>query len=128
MSFSRTARRSCAGSDSAMTATPTEAFNARELAPGVESSLKIADRVYGRHSCVAYQVCKERENNGFSRFRFPIFMRVREASGVTGPRRRSKMISAASASDSIARGPEPARNAAALERQVRASGSSRHRE
>ena len=49
MSFSRTARRSCAGSDSAMTATPTEAFNARELAPRVESSLRIADRVYGRH-------------------------------------------------------------------------------
>ena len=32
-----------------MTATPTEAFNARELAPRVESSLRIADRVYGRH-------------------------------------------------------------------------------
>ena len=34
-----------------MTATPTEAFNARELAPRVESSLRVADRVCGRHNC-----------------------------------------------------------------------------
>ena len=50
MSFSRKARRSCAGSRFRDAATPTEAFNARELAPRVESSLRIADRVYGRHT------------------------------------------------------------------------------